>query len=399
MVRHRSAIALNISAFLLMFGVGMIVSLLPGRIIHLSGAVSDVGHLASAFALTFVLCQIPIGRLSDTFGFKKFLVIGYGLCALSGLVFYIAASTRVLMLGRMLQGIGEVPVWALAPALLAIQHPGRKGWIIGVYNASVHCGLMLGSLAGIFVQRLWQGNEPFLLFAALSLLGGLLIAAIVKDPAQRPASAMTRAQTGDGSSLLKRPALQVLLPGIILYGAGYGIFITTIPAFLISARGAGQTTVGVFFMLFYIAVSLSQLIGGKLSDRTGRIPIMLWGLIMAGSGLAVFSGCPLPWLMGFLFVAALGLGTFCVAAMAFLNERIPDGFKGRLAGVFYFTWGAGYFSGPLIFGRLEQPEFWQAGFRVFAGCFLLEFIVCACLLVGPWQIFRTKHKGVQHLIK
>ena len=101
---------INLSAFLLMFGVGMIVALLPQRIIHLSGTVSSVGYLASAFALAFVLVQIPIGKLSDRFGFKSFLASGYFICAGTGLLYYFSDSANLIFLGRMFQGIGEVPI-------------------------------------------------------------------------------------------------------------------------------------------------------------------------------------------------------------------------------------------------------------------------------------------------
>ncbi len=101
---------INLSAFLLMFGVGMIVALLPQRIIHLSGTVSSVGYLASAFALTFVLIQIPIGKLSDRFGFKAFLVSGYFICTGTGLLYYFSDSANLIFIGRMLQGIADVSV-------------------------------------------------------------------------------------------------------------------------------------------------------------------------------------------------------------------------------------------------------------------------------------------------
>ena len=92
--------SVNLSAFLLMFGVGMTVALLPRKIIHLSGTVESAGYLASAFALTFVLVQIPIGKLSDRYGFKLLLICGYLTCACSGLLYYFADSAGLICIGR-----------------------------------------------------------------------------------------------------------------------------------------------------------------------------------------------------------------------------------------------------------------------------------------------------------
>ena len=71
MAKNNSVLAINASVFLLMVGVGLIVALLPQRIMKLSASVSDVGLLASAYAIPNVLLQIPLGRLSDRFGFKS----------------------------------------------------------------------------------------------------------------------------------------------------------------------------------------------------------------------------------------------------------------------------------------------------------------------------------------
>lgn len=96
MTRYKSVIIINISTFLLMLGVGMIVALLPQRIMNLSDSVSHVGYLASAFALTFVLFQIPIGNFSDKFGFKPFLVGGYFLCSVTGLLYYFSKLPNLI---------------------------------------------------------------------------------------------------------------------------------------------------------------------------------------------------------------------------------------------------------------------------------------------------------------
>ena len=170
------------AAFLSMFGVGMIVSLLPARLMALSGSPSGIGLLAPAFALTFAATQLPMGRLADRFGFRPFLCLGYGISALAGLIFCLADSTGGLLLGRMLQGLGEVPVWSLAPALLALRYPLARGRAMGLYNAAIHLGLTLGSFSGICLSPLCRGPLPFLIYALLCGLGGLAVATLKTPP-------------------------------------------------------------------------------------------------------------------------------------------------------------------------------------------------------------------------
>ncbi|MBI5581166.1 MAG: MFS transporter [Deltaproteobacteria bacterium] len=380
MVRYKSVITINFSAFLLMLGVGMIVALLPKRIINLSGSVASVGYLASAYAVSNMLLQFPIGYFSDRFGFKSFIAGGYFFCSLTGLLYFFAETPNLIFWGRMLQGVGEAPIWALAPALLSIQYPAEKGKFMGIYNASLHCGLTVGSLMGILIYRTWQGNEAFLLFAGVSFLGGLLIALFVENPFREPNETKANINFRAFISLADNLINRTVLAGIVLYGAGYGIFITIIPAFLISERNSDQTTVGVFFSLFYIALSLSQLVAGPFSDRKGRKPAMVYGTMVAALAIATFFMLNQPWLNGLLTIASLGLGVFCVSSMAFLNERVPNALKGAVSGAFYFSWGAGYFFGPLILGKLTHYANLQTGFSILGGLFMLEFLALAIIV-------------------
>ncbi len=380
MGNNRTIIGINLSVFFLMVGVGLIVALLPERILKLSASVADVGILASAYAIPSVLLQIPIGNLSDRLGYKLFLTGGYLLCALSGFLYFFGNSAMMYFGGRFLQGIAEIPIWALAPALLSIHYASDKGKYMGLYNASLHCGLTMGGLFSIVSQRIWQGNEPFFMFAVTGILGAILTILYVKNPDRVKIDRTATVKTTRIRTLLAEPKNLVVFSGITMYGAGYGIFITIIPAFLISAKNASQTTIGVFFALFYLALSLSQFFAGAWSDRNGRKPAMIFGLSGASLGIAVFHQCPFPFIIVFLVMAGLGLGIFCVSSMAYLNELVPRSQKGAISGAFYFFWGAGYFGGPLLIGKIGSLYNFQSGFLVFSGFVMLELLAIGCFI-------------------
>jgi MFS family permease len=77
-----------------MLGVGMIVAQLPQRVIDLTGSGNTVGLLASAFAFSYIIVQVPIGNLSDKVGFKVFLISGYLVCGITGLLYYYSNSAN-----------------------------------------------------------------------------------------------------------------------------------------------------------------------------------------------------------------------------------------------------------------------------------------------------------------
>ena len=145
MRKDRTVIGLNLPAFLMMIGVGMIVALFPQRIIDFDGDGRRVGYVASMFALSYIAFQVPVGALADRFGFKRFIALGYLLCFFAGLGYYFSSGSIMIFLGRLIQGAGEAPVWALAPALLSVKFSSDKGSAIGLYNAICYVCLLYTS--------------------------------------------------------------------------------------------------------------------------------------------------------------------------------------------------------------------------------------------------------------
>ena len=132
MIYNKSVFGLCSAVFFMMLGVGMIVALLPQRIIAISDSISATGYLTAFFAIPYILLQVPYGTLSDKWGYKYFLLWGYLLCSLTGMLYYYARNVNFVFLERFFQGMGESPVWALAPALLSIHYPTAKGKMMGI---------------------------------------------------------------------------------------------------------------------------------------------------------------------------------------------------------------------------------------------------------------------------
>jgi len=376
MSESRVLIVVSLAASLLMVGVGMIVALLPQRILALSGTLQDVGYVASVFALSYLMVQLPVGTLADKLGAKLFLVVGYVLCCVAGLVFFYADSPLGIFVGRFIQGAGEAPVWALGPALLSLAYPHAKGKVIGIYNASIHAGLTLGPLLGIVLFPTGMGNTPFLLFSILCVAGGATIFLFLAPAASRTGHVAGPApRLRDLVRLLRLRAPLATLSGVLLYGAGYGIFISVLPAYLTLSKSFTNLSTGVFFALFYVAISVSQLIVGPLSDRYGRHVYMIGGLAAAAIGFATFAPLPHPWVYVPLTFASFGLGVFCVSSLAYLNECVPDSLKASISGSYYLSWGLGYFLGPLLVGYLGEGTNQQAGYQLLAVLFAAQAIV------------------------
>ena len=377
MLKDKTIAGLNLSAFLMMIGVGMIVSLFPQRILELEGSGEKVGYVASAFAVAYIAFQVPVGSLADRFGFKRFIALGYLLCCAAGLCFRFSSSSSMIFIGRFIQGAGEVPVWALAPALLSIKYASSKGSSIGLFNAVCYIGLTIGPILGVCLSKVCGEQEIFLIYFALCLCGAVLTLWLVEDI--RPNGHSDKVDFSQVTAMTKDGLALLTLLGITLYGAGYSVLVTTLPVYLMQQKGFDHVYSGVFFSLFYIAISVSQLVTGRLSDKSGPNRYMVLGLLASSFG---FAAAPYlssrPALLAVLTVTSTGLGVFYLASMIFLNETVDERFKGTVSGAYYLFFGLGLCFGAPIFSAAAK----FAGNVTALLCFAASFIALAVIMAA-----------------
>ena len=357
-------IALNCAIYIFMFGVGLITPLLPGKILNLSGSTFQVGWLASAFACSFILFQVPIGLLADKFGYKIFIALGYFVCGTAGFIYLMADSSILILGGRLIQGVGEAPLWALAPALLSILKPTNKARVIGYYNASLHIGLTSGSIFGFAVHGYLPEYQAFVIFISLCTVAGILT--LMCGNNKTTPSVTTESRFGIDNQelfqLVREPKNICLLSGIAVYGVGYGVYLTIIPSFLLEGNQFNHTSVGCFFIGFYLGISIAQLIGGYIADKRGRVLPMVTGIFLFALGQIFFHRFTIGISIGFLSLASFGLGLFFIGSIAILNDQVGNKSKGLVSGLFYLFWGCGYFAGPLILGYVGEQGLYVQGF-------------------------------------
>ncbi len=386
----RTTIALNGSVLLLMFGVGLITPILPFKIFSLSQSTVQVGILAAAFACSYVLVQIPLGMLADRFGCKLFIVLGYVLCGTAGIFYFLAGSSNTLLVGRVIQGLGEAPLWALAPAIFSIINEKRKGKAIGRYNACIHLGLTGGSLIGFISLEFFTELQIFTAYVFMCAISAIWTSFGVQEDtlAFKNRRKCSLLDEQDGTGFLKEPSVIAVLLGIALYGIGYGVFMTIIPTYMSSIMVSNYNLSGLMFIAFYIGITLAQFIGGPIVDSKGRIIPMLGGLFFYSTGMLIFFHTSSTASLLILTIASFGLGLFLVGSIAFLNDQVGKSSKGFVSGLFYFFWGIGYFLGPIILGYAGKFNYYPQGFSAIG----ISGLVVSCLILITYRSSPQKRR-------
>lgn len=114
--------------FLVVVASGVFVTVLTGTMVNVAiplirtefgASAAQVGWVFTGYALAYAI-GIPLyGRVSDFFGVRRIFSLGLLIFAVGGLVSAFAPSLAVLVLGRIVQGIGGAAPWASSPPVSA----------------------------------------------------------------------------------------------------------------------------------------------------------------------------------------------------------------------------------------------------------------------------------------
>jgi MFS transporter, DHA1 family, multidrug resistance protein len=150
----------------------------------------------------------------------------------------------------------------------------------------------------------------------------------------------------------RRTALWGIIAAVFLVGTGVGSVLPILPLFL-RERGGSYAMVGVVVGANLVAQFIGQYPAGRLSDRFGRAPLMIGGLVVAAAAIAAFA-LPLSigWLIGLRFIQGLGAAAFRPGSRAVVADLVPEGERGIAYGWLSGADMAGLIIGPALGGVL-----------------------------------------------
>ena len=171
-------------------------------------------------------------------------------------------------------------------------------------------------------------------------------------PARRTAHDRCRARRADGKGL-RNASLGTLFLTVFLDLLGFGLVIPFLPG-IARRLGAGDFMATMPGAVFSIMQFLFIPIWGRLSDRVGRRPVLLWSIAASAIGMAMLGFAPtLVW----LFVARIwsGIATANIAvAQAYIADVTTPERRARGMAIVGISFGLGFIFGPFIGGELSR---------------------------------------------
>ncbi|CEA09621.1 Inner membrane metabolite transport protein YhjE [Arthrobacter saudimassiliensis] len=264
----------------------------------LAGTIAAYGTFAAGY-LARPLGGAIFGHFGDRLGRKKMLILSMLIMGIaSTLIGLIPGSALIgswgaviLVLLRVCQGIAVGGEWGGA-ALMALEHSekGRRGFAASFANAGAPSGAALGTVVlGIFStlpedQFLsWGWRVPFLLSVALLVVGLVVRARIAESPIFEAAVAKEAAEPTKPKvpilEVLRRPKALIFTMLAGASGFALQVFLSTFSVSYAVENGAARPVVLYAFALASVISVVFVVLMGRVSDRYGRRPVMVVGLV------------------------------------------------------------------------------------------------------------------------
>lgn len=279
----------------------------PALILALGLTYAQVGVIALTASLASTVLQPLFGHLSDRW--KPRLIIPISVAwigVLMGLVGFMPSYTAIVIVVA-LGSLGSAAFHPAGASITSLIGRARRGAAMSVFSVSGNLGSTLSPLI-VGLGMVWFGLAGPVVIIPITVLAAVYISINFRNGAAKDASAAPINNTNNQSSNSSKIALALIITAAASRSWYLGSLNTYLPEWL-QSQGFTPEAAGASLSLMLFASSIGALIGGSLSDRTGRLPILL--ISMAGLGPAVWL---LMQLSGPLQLAAVALAGFLIGA-------------------------------------------------------------------------------------
>ena len=360
----------------------MIHALLPVYLVTVLGASAlTVGFIEGIAEATANITKVFSGALSDWLGKRKALtVVGYGLAALTKPIFPIANTVGWLVAARFVDRIGKGIRGAPRDALIAdLAPPDLRGASFGLRQSLDTVGAFIGPLAAIGLMALTSDDFRTVFWIAVvpAFVSLAILVLAVREPPRQFKETRRRLRFAD-VKLLPTTFWVVLIVAAVLTLARFS------EAFLILRvvdLGLEATLAPAVLVLMNLVYALGAYPAGILSDRYGRGPLLIAGMVslVVGDVILAFSQSIGVAAIGVAFWGlhmALTQGVFA----SFVADAAPAQLRGTAFGLFNLVLGVAMLGASVMAGGL-----WDAfgPMATFLAGSVLAAVALAVGLAGP----------------
>lgn len=371
-------VSATLANFASSFGMQILVATLPVYVISLGGTQAETGLVSGALTFTAVFFRPFFGWLTDAWRRRPLVLIGASCYGLANVVYLLAGSIPILLVGRFVHGFGLSCYSTAASAYVAdIAPPNRRAEAVGLFSAAYACALIIGPVIGFMIIGSTGFQYLFYFTGGLAFVA-LAISLFARE--RRPPGEIKRQPWSPRTGIVAVDALPLAWT-MLCTGMGFGAVTTFISIF---AQSRGVQNPGFYFMIQAIALLVSRTFAGILADRYGRSFVIIPAVILMAVALALL---PLahgfPWFVISASLYGIGFGSAWPATMALLIDRIQSEKRGLAISTYFTGFDAGITIGAILLGVASQ--YWGFG--------VMWPISAVCTLLGLTGLLTRSRRG------
>src|SRR5262249_21706962 len=346
-------IAIVLASLLSRLGYQMARSpVLPTFAADLGALPEFIGVIVAASTITGVFFKLPSGALSDVLGRKRMMVLGALFFAAPPFLYPFVHDPWSLLALRFVHGFATAIFSPVASAYVASLAETGRGARLGWFSSANDIGATAGPLIGGFVLY-FTASYP-VTYLTVAALGVLTLVVVLLLPDLEPPRRETKT-FGARAAEFRQGIVEVFKTPPIFIAAGieavmylgYGAFLGFLPIYA-KRVGLNDAEIATVLGAQLVLAMLAKPIAGRLSDRVGRIPVIVIGLLLCATALPlIFRSTSLTSFVLAAPVLGLGVGAVTPVTNALIADLASARNLGAAMGVFGTIWDIGEAAGPM----------------------------------------------------
>ncbi|AGG66518.1 MFS transporter [Corynebacterium callunae] len=381
---------LVVAAFIIALGYGLIAPILPQFVVTFDVSLAAASAVVSVFAGARLFFAPMSGRLVDKLGSRRVYLTGLVTVAITtGLVSITQEYWQIILL-RGIAGIGSTMFTVSAMGLIVRMAPVEiRGRCSSVYASAFLFGNIIGPVVGAGLSALGM-RWPFFIYGVSVGLAALMVWSRMPkiNDSLKNRGQVVQEPLGFAEAI-KDSAYRSALVGAFANGwSNFGVRVATLPLFAAAYFSSGAAVAGFAMAAFAAGNAVCLQFAGDFSDRVGRKPLIIAGLISNGIFTSLLAFGHEVWL--FIVISALagaGAGLLNPSQQAVLADVIDSRPGGKVLANFQMAQDFGAIIGPILVGYIAAHVGFQAGFMLSG---LISIIAAVVWIFGRETLPKAK---------
>lgn len=351
---------------------GIVIAVIQNKVIPcltvlqdaFSLSMSSAGWLSSIFCVMSILAAFPAAIITNRLGSKKVCICSLACAGIGSVMGLLSKSAMLLMLSRIIEGIGAGLISVAVPSIIAVWFPPEKRglptglWSSWQFVAQALCFFFGSTISGAFG---WQG----IWYTGLILIAAAIALSVIFIRAPGVSEGYAAERGSESVSILqglRSPSSWFACAAMLCFCFDCFGFVTWAAACWAETLGMRLDAANRYISLFaIISLPVVIVVGILLNhvDYRKFCMIACFGYIFAVSAAFILPNA--KWVLLFVVIYPLFEGSVSTALWAIIPQTVRETkYVSAAVALFTLTSNVGMLIGPPIVGAVIEQYSWRA---------------------------------------